>query len=44
MMELSRVDPVMESGKLLLLLLRDGIGSAEAIEGGSGSVEASFET
>ena len=44
LMELSRVDPVMESGKLLLLLLRDGIGSAEAIEGGSGSVEASFET
>ena len=44
LMELSRVDPVPESGKLLLLLLRDGIGFTQAIEGGSGLVEASFET
>jgi hypothetical protein len=36
LMELSRVDPVMESSKLLLPLLRDGIGSTQAIGGGFG--------
>jgi len=42
--ELSRVDPVTESSKLLLLLLRDGIGLTQSIVGGSRLVEASFDT
>jgi hypothetical protein len=36
LMELSMVDPVMESSTLLLPLLRDGIGFTQVIGGGFG--------
>src|SRR4030042_2277750 len=42
-MELSRVGLVTKSPQLLLLLCRDGVSLAQAVQGGAGSVEASSD-